>query len=118
MTKEGMRRLAFFALLLLSACGSNPKPVPVIPVAPEPRERGALIGMSASELVARLGTPRLQIREGNSTKLQFEAQACLLDLYLYPPGGAGLARATHIDARDRDGRSTDQAGCLAMIERR
>ncbi len=107
------------AAVLLSACGSNPKPVTIAQPAPEPRERGALIGMSASELVARLGTPRLQVREGDGTKLQFEAAGCLLDAYLYPPGGnSGLARATHIDTRDRDGRSVDQAGCLAMIERR
>ena len=104
-------------VLLLSACGSNPKPAPVTQVAPQQRERGDLIGMSASELVARLGTPRLQIREGDGTKLQFAAPDCVLDAFLYPPaGGAGLARATHIDTRNRDGRSVDQAGCLAMIE--
>ncbi len=106
------------AILLLSACGSNPKPEPVVQVAPQQRERGDLIGMSASELVARLGTPRLQVREGNGTKLQFAAPDCVLDAFLYPPAsGAGLARATHIDTRNRDGRSVDQAGCLAMIER-
>jgi len=88
-------------------------------VAPEPRQRGDLIGMSASELVARLGTPRLQVREGNGSKLQFEAPDCVLDAYLYPPAsGAGLARATHVDTRNREGQSVDQAGCLAMIERR
>jgi len=113
-----MRRLTLIAMLLLSACGSNPRPAPVTQVAPQQRERGDLIGMSASELVARLGTPRLQIREGNGTKLQFEAPGCLLDVFLYPPAGrAGLARATHIDTRNRDGRSVDQGGCLAMIER-
>jgi len=105
-------------VLLLSACGSNPKPVPVSQiVVPEQRERGDLIGMSASELVARLGTPRLQIREGDGIKLQFTAPNCVLDAYIYPPTSrGGLARATHIDTRNRDGRSVDQAGCLAMIE--
>jgi len=105
------------AILLLSACGSTPKPAPVTQVAPQQRERGDLIGMSASELVARLGTPRLQIREGDGTKLQFAAPDCVLDAFLYPPtSSAGLARATHIDTRNRDGRSVDQAGCLALIE--
>ena len=105
------------ALLLLSACGSNPKPAPVTQiVVPEPRERGELIGMSVSELVARLGTPRLQLREGNGTKLQFEAPACLLDAYLYPQAGAA-ARVTHVDTRNREGRSVDQSECLRMLDR-
>ena len=115
-----MRSIVPAALvLLLSACGANPKPAPVAQVAPEQQGRGDLIGMSASELVARLGTPRLQVREGNGTKLQFAAPGCVLDAFLYPPaGGPGLARATHVDARDREGRGVDQAGCLAMIEGR
>ncbi|HXH00189.1 MAG TPA: hypothetical protein VNI79_07235 [Sphingomicrobium sp.] len=111
-----MRLLIPVTALLLSACGSNPKPPLAQPIAPEPRERGALIGLNASELIARFGTPRLQIREGVGTKIQFAAPGCVLDVYLYPPGsGPGLATATHVDTRNRDGRSTDQASCIALL---
>lgn len=109
------------AALLLAACGTTPKPVAApTPVPVEaPRRSGNLVGMTANEMIARFGTPRLQIREGEGTKLQFMATACVLDAYLYPPpGGGGLARVTHVDTRNRDGRVIDPSGCIAAIEAR
>ena len=81
-----MRRLVPFAALLAAACASTPTPTPT-PVVPtvavaEPPQRGGLIGLGANELVARFGTPRLQVREGAGTKLQFLGSACVLDAYL------------------------------------
>jgi len=114
-----MRRiLAFAAALLVSACASTPTPQPTRPQpAPVvPHERGDLIGLTASELIQRLGTPALQIREGTSLKLQFRAQTCVLDAYLYPsPTGQGVARVTHVDARLRSGVDTSQASCIAAL---
>ncbi|MBA3666677.1 MAG: hypothetical protein H0W65_03005 [Sphingomonas sp.] len=116
-----MRRLIPASALLLAGCATAP-PVPVVPAKPavvETSEQGALIGLGANELVARLGTPRLQIREGDGTKLQFSAPACILDAYLYPPpAGQGIGRVTHVDTRTRDGRATDQLRCLTAIETR
>ena len=109
------------AALLLAACGANPKPVaaPTPASVEAPRRSGNLVGMTASEMIARFGTPRLQVREGDGTKLQFVATACVLDAYLYPPpGGAGLARVTHVDTRNREGRAIDPSGCIATIEAR
>ena len=113
--------LTVAALLLLSGCASSPEPVAIpahVPVIkPAPSERGELIGADANGLAARFGTPRLRVREGDGTKLQFAGGTCLLDFYLYPAGD-GVPRVTHIDARNRDGRSVAQAQCVAMIERR
>ena len=107
-------------LLLLAACGGTPRPSTVTapPVATAPPQRGALIGADAAALASRFGKPRLQIREGDGTKLQFAGATCLLDAYLYPSGGNGVPRVTHIDTRSREGRPVAQADCVAMIERR
>ena len=104
-------------LLLLAGCGTTP--IPVIPatgpVASVPLQRGDLIGLDANALAIRFGRPRLQVREGDGTKLQFAGGSCLLDAYLYP-SGKGLPRVTHVDTRNREGRSVAQADCVRMIE--
>ena len=110
------------AALLVAACASTPRPSPVTPARPvveEAPERGDLIGLTTDELRVRFGQPRLTIREGAGTKLQFATAACVLDAYLYPPAsGSGVARVTHVDTRTRDGRGAEQASCLAAIEGR
>ena len=112
-----MRRFAPFAALIVAACASTPTPAPVVPAATveEPPERGDLIGLGANELVARFGTPRLQVREGAGTKLQFLGSACVLDAYLYAPASGGAQRVAHVDTRNREGRTVDQAGCIAAL---
>jgi hypothetical protein len=112
------------SLLLLAGCASTPLPVAVpsqaaatTPPPPAPVQRGGLIGADANTLATRLGLPRLRIREGDGTKLQFAGGTCLLDAYLYPASD-GVPRVAHIDTRNRDGRSVALADCLAMIERR
>ena len=109
------------ALLLTAACATTPTPVAVTPVpavVAKP-QRGELIGLTPNEVGARFGKPRLQVREGDGTKVQFATARCVLDLYLYPAGGSGsVARVTHVDARTLDGRDTDKARCLADLETR
>ena len=113
-----MRHLAPLAALLVAACASTPPPTPV-PVTPtvvqEPPKRGDLIGLSANELVARFGTPRLQVREGAGTKLQFLGSTCVLDAYLYAPATGGAQRVAHVDTRNREGRAVNQASCIAAL---
>jgi hypothetical protein len=113
-----MRRYLAFAALFVSACATTPEPTPVTPQ-PKPavvQERGDLIGLTATDLIQRFGTPTLQIREGNSLKLQFRAQPCVLDAYLYPSAtGQGVARVTHVDTRLRSGADTSQATCIAAL---
>jgi len=118
--KLAMRHLVpIAAALLLAACVSTPPPVaaPVREVVVAPHRPSDLNGITANELATRFGLPRLQVREGDGTKLQFAGKACVLDAYLYPPaGGKGLVRVTHVDARDRAGRDVDQARCIADVE--
>jgi len=118
-----MRRYLTLTALLLAGCATAPTPTePQLPqrtpVTPSPPQRGELIGMSASELVQRLGTPALQIREGRSLKLQFRGSRCILDAYLSPPGDAsGPERVAHVDARLRSGVETDVRICVAGMSR-
>lgn len=75
--------------------------------------------MTASELIQHFGRPRLQIVEGEGTKLQFAGPNCVMDVYLYPPsGGSGAPRATHIEARNAQGGSVSAQACAAAIEAR
>lgn len=72
--------------------------------------------MTANELVQHFGRPRLQIQEGEGTRLQFAGPACLLDFFLYP-GQGGTPRVTYIDARNSQGVSVNQQACVFEIER-
>jgi hypothetical protein len=111
-----MRRILLTATLFLTACAAAPEPVAETPapVAQAPRAAGVLIGLTATELVQRFGTPALTVREGSGLKLQFRATACVLDAYLYP-APAGPERVSYVNARLRSGVDTDQASCIAAF---
>lgn len=114
-----MRILFALAPLALSACArvatetATPTP-PTVPVQ-QPRESGVLIGLTGNELVTRFGRPALQIKEGNSFKLQFRGQLCVLDAFLYPSTGAQY-RVTHVETRSRAGTDTNQSDCIRTLE--
>jgi hypothetical protein len=116
-----MRRIALIAALLAAAgCTPTPdvQPPPAVPrPAPAiPRQSSSLIGLTAAELVQQLGSPALQIREGQSLKLQFRSAACILDAYLYRSAtGQGVERVAHVDARRRSGADMDQRLCIAAM---
>jgi hypothetical protein len=119
-----MRRIALLAIVLAAGCTPTPdvqapslppsRPSPI--VTPVPQQRGGLIGLTAAELVERLGSPALQIREGQSLKLQFRGASCILDAYLYrPAGGQGIERVAHVDTRLRSGADSNQGACIAAL---
>ena len=75
--------------------------------------------MTANELIQHFGKPRLQIVEGDGTKLQFKGPNCFLDIYLYPPtSGAGAPRTTDIEARNLQGGDVSAQICASAIETR
>jgi hypothetical protein len=123
--KAAMRRNLLIAAVLapLFAAACTPTPDVQQPQAPPPRpapvvpqQRGDLIGLTAAELVQRLGSPALQVREGQSLKLQFRGSGCILDAYLYLPGsGQGVQRVTHVDARMPSGVEMDQRACVTAL---
>lgn len=107
-----MRRIAAVSLsLLVAACATSPRPGQPAEVPPSAHTRGEIIGHTAADLVARFGTPALQIREGDSLKLQFRSGLCVLDAYLYPSGTAPH-RVTYVDTRTRALTEVDQAVCI------
>lgn len=114
-----MRLLLLIPLIAVTACARvatevpAPAPAPITPA--QPRESGVLIGLTGNELVSRFGNPTLQIREGNSFKIQFRGQLCVLDAFLYPAAGAQY-RVTHVETRSRAGTATNQADCIRTLE--
>jgi hypothetical protein len=118
-----MRGFPFAALaaLALAACVAPQAPAPpVAPIAAPPPSSAsgleAVMGATAQRLIAQLGNPDLDLREGPARKLQFLGPACVLDAYLYPPrSGRGEPVVTHVDARQPDGREMDRASCVAAL---
>lgn len=111
------RALILASSLVLAACATTPRPEQAgeqqtAPVAAH--VRGAVIGLTAAELVQRFGTPALQIREGASLKLQFRSAQCVLDAYLYQTGTTPH-RVTYVDARTRALADVDQAFCIRSL---
>jgi hypothetical protein len=110
------------AVLLAAGCASTPAPEPVQNAAPVPVEgnshnHSSLDGMTANELGQHFGRPRLQVREGQGTKLQFAGPNCVLDAYLYPSqSGAGVPRVTYVDTRNFQGAPVNPQNCIASLE--
>ena len=111
--------LALTPLALLAGCAGD-MPRPVAAIAPPPAIAAPslqVMGADARLLIAQLGTPALDQREGPARKLQFRGATCVLDAYLYPQAGAP-ARVTWIDTRSPQGTDVDRATCIAALARR
>ncbi|HEV2594540.1 MAG TPA: hypothetical protein VGU01_05005 [Sphingomicrobium sp.] len=116
-----MRRLLVLVLTFaVAGCATAPQqlPAPVSPPQPPSEETSSLVGLTPQELVGRFGVPALQVREGNSLKLQFRGPRCVMDAYLYPSGGSGALKVTHIDTRLPSGGDIDQAACVFALRNR
>lgn len=113
-----MRRLSLLALLALAACATPQAPVvraPALPV-PPPVKQGIglarVLGHTAEQAVALLGSPTLDRQEGQARVLQFARAACVLDLFLYPDRRTGRVAVTEVDSRTRSGAPFDPATCI------
>lgn len=124
--------------ILLSACASGgatsggakgpaarvPVRVPASTPPPRPRVLAApgldgVIGARIPELVDQFGPARLEVWEGDARKLQFTGNACVLDVYLYPPAPGRDPEATYVEARRAsDGQDVDRAACVAALRGR
>ena len=110
--------LAFSLALAVAACAPRPQEQPApqpAPVQQPQEETSSVVGLTPQELVGRFGRPALQIREGSSLKLQFRGTRCVMDAYLYPSGGSGSLKVTHVDTRLPSGGDIDQAACVFSL---
>jgi hypothetical protein len=106
--------------------GSTATPPAAIYHAPPPAAKvqslpglQGVIGATQPELQRLFGTPRLDVVEGDARKLQFTGNACVLDVYLYPPAPGQPPRASYVDARrGTDARDVDRAACVAALRKR
>lgn len=77
-----------------------------------------VIGADSAALQRQFGSPRLDVHEGDARKLQFSGEACVLDIYLYPPSQGATPTATYVDARrSSDGLDVDRASCVRALRR-
>lgn len=119
--------------LLLGGCAGSSKPAPARPAAsaqprstvvrvPDvmaPKGLEGVIGASAEALLKRLGTPRIDLVEGDARKLQFAGAECVLDIFIYPVSAVAQPTATHVEARLRQGGApADPGACIREVERR
>lgn len=138
MTMRALTDLPALAILsaLLAACGGTgaatsgtgktrtvksvsqpvPPPKPVARVQAAPGLEG-VIGASPDAVIRLFGAPRLDIREEDARKLQWNGTACILDVFFYPPPGGGQQTATYVEARRGDGREVDRVACVAALRK-
>ena len=77
-----------------------------------------VIGADTTALERQFGQARLNVWEGDARKLQFGGEACVLDVYLYPPRPGAEPTATYVDARrPSDGLDVDRAACVKALKR-
>jgi hypothetical protein len=77
-----------------------------------------VIGADTAALQRQFGSPRLDVHEGDARKLQFSGEACVLDVYLYPPSPGATPTATYVDARRAsDGLDVDRASCVRALRK-
>ena len=80
-----------------------------------------LVGLGPDELQHLFGHPQLVRDETGAEVWQYRADACVLDLYLYPQESEGTPlRVTYLEARDRSAASlaTDPCVSALMAEKR
>ncbi len=113
-------RLLLLGLPVLAGCVAPAAEAPSVAPATRTAFGGAdgVIGHTVRTLIAQLGQPDLDWREGLARKLQFLGPACVLDAYLYPPRSGAEPVVTHVDARQPDGREMDRASCVAALSAR
>ena len=104
----------------LSGCAATTATGPAAPQAvgaPQFSAAGlaGVIGRNARQLEGMFGKAELDIREGDSRKLQFTGPACVLDAYLYPGARGGEPVVSYLDARRPDGTDLDRASCVAAL---
>jgi hypothetical protein len=127
--------LPFGLAAALGACAATAEPpaplirapapaiaVPALPAAagfahprlPDTATADALVGLSAADLTAAIGSPRWRRRESPAEVWQYQGASCVLDVFLYQEVGA--ARVVYAEARDESLLPVTLAACLQRIE--
>ena len=106
--------------LFLAACATRPETPQeqLPPPAPIVRDPAGLVGLSAAEVIGKLGPPTLQIREGAGLKLQFRNSRCVIDAYLYASARGALEKVEHVDTRAPSGVDASEQVCVDLFQSR
>lgn len=89
------------------------RPGPAASAGLRPSETSGLLGAPPEVLVGWLGEPRLRRSEDGAEIWLYQAQACHLDVVLYPE--AGRLRVAYAAARATGTQRQTEAGCLREL---
>lgn len=73
-----------------------------------------LNGLSSENIEMLLGTPHFRRRDKPAELWQYRARDCVIDLFFYPGGSAGLA-VEYMDVRLAPGRETARQACFVSL---
>ena len=79
---------------------------------PEPKD---LMGIGLDKLPQTLGQPALVRRDGPSAVWQYEAENCVLDVFLYRTKPIIPLQVIHLETRNKTGQPVDTKECLQEI---
>ena len=74
----------------------------------------SLTGLAPATLETRLGKPDFRRKEPGSEIWQYGAAGCSLFVYFYPDDQGAMGSA-YVDARKKEGGSTDKQSCLDEV---
>jgi hypothetical protein len=96
-------------------------PTPVVSAPPPPPSPPvpalvSLQGQQSVEIMALLGQPHFQRVDAPAELWQYRRNGCVLDLFLYPSSGGGLA-VDHLETRQLKPDAEDAQACFATLVR-
>lgn len=89
------------------APAAEPEAEPVVLPPPD-----SLLGRDAGEVAELLGDPSFRRRDKPAELWQFRGEACVLDLFLYPPATGGQHQVTHYGVRGRGQQTRTARDCF------
>lgn len=110
------RLAAAAALLLLSACASQPSgPTPRsrLPEPPPAGEPTEFVGMSSAQLQGLLGKPAFTRRENGSALWRYDTTQCRTFFFLYPAGKDMEVR--HVETVPQGNGAAADPACLTAL---
>ncbi len=133
-----MNKVVLLSVFFLTACGveiTSPEPSGPLAPAPAPEEAflkleaeaipeilyepalvESLKGLSPGDVIIRMGSPNLVMREELGQIMLFEHATCVFDVVFYAESIESPYRVTHLRSRTIQGQPIDKQLCLTAVK--